>query len=83
MVFNRIAMSSFLRQPEHPIFYTQALMAHWVDAGARVLNGAETLAAPDERPDRVEEALPQRDIAADGAGATVASASSRTSASAS
>lgn len=44
LVFNRIAMSSFLRQPEHPIFYTQALMAHWANAGARVLNGAETLA---------------------------------------
>ncbi|WP_213980940.1 alpha-L-glutamate ligase [Sphingomonas sp. dw_22] len=44
IVFNRIAMSSFLRAPEHPIFYAQALMAHWAAAGARVLNGADTLA---------------------------------------
>ncbi len=44
VVFNRIAMSSFLRQAEHPIFYAQALMAHWAKAGARVLNGATTLA---------------------------------------
>ena len=44
VVFNRIAMSSFLRSPEHPIFYAQALMAHWAGAGARVINGADTLA---------------------------------------
>ena len=44
VVFNRIAMSSFLRQPDHPIFYAQALMAHWQAAGARVLNGADVLA---------------------------------------
>lgn len=44
VVFNRIAMSSFLRSPEHPIFYTQALMAHWASSGARVINGADTLA---------------------------------------
>ncbi len=44
VVFNRIAMSSFLRAPEHPIFYAQALMAHWAAAGARVLNGADALA---------------------------------------
>ncbi|WP_298693049.1 alpha-L-glutamate ligase [uncultured Sphingomonas sp.] len=44
IVFNRIAMSSFLRQPDHPIFYAQALMAHWQAAGARVLNGADVLA---------------------------------------
>lgn len=44
VVFNRIAMSSFLRSPEHPIFYAQALMAHWAASGARVINGAETLA---------------------------------------
>jgi hypothetical protein len=43
VVFNRIAMSSFLRQPEHPIFYAQTLMSHWAEAGARVINGAETL----------------------------------------
>src|SRR6185312_8655578 len=44
VVLNRIAMSSFLRQAEHPIFYAQALMAQWQAAGARVLNGAATLA---------------------------------------
>jgi hypothetical protein len=44
IVFNRIAMSSFLRSPEHPIFFAQALMAHWAAAGARVINGADTLA---------------------------------------
>ena len=44
VVFNRIAMSSFLREREHPIFYAQALMAHWSAAGARVLNGAAALA---------------------------------------
>jgi len=44
VVFNRIAMSSFLRAPEHPIFYAQALMVHWAARGARVINGAEVLA---------------------------------------
>ena len=44
LVFNRIAMSSFLREPDHPIFYAQAVTACWADAGARVLNGAEVLA---------------------------------------
>ena len=44
LVFNRIAMSSFLRQPDHPVFYAQALMAHYAVAGARVINGAHALA---------------------------------------
>ena len=44
VVFNRIAMSSFLRQPDHPIFYAAAAMAHWEDAGARVINGSRALA---------------------------------------
>ncbi len=44
VVFNRLAMSSFLRQDEHAIFYTQALLAHYANAGARVLNGAAALA---------------------------------------
>lgn len=44
LVFNRIAMSSFLRQAEHPIFYVQALFAHWEGQGARVLNGSAALA---------------------------------------
>ena len=29
VVFNRLAMSAFLRSDEHAIFYTQALMAHY------------------------------------------------------
>lgn len=44
LIFNRIAMSSFLRQAEHPIFYAQSLFAHWEGLGARVLNGSEVLA---------------------------------------
>jgi glutathione synthase/RimK-type ligase-like ATP-grasp enzyme len=44
VVFNRIAMSSFLREADHPIFYAQALMAHWADAGARIINGAGIMA---------------------------------------
>ncbi len=43
VVFNRLAMSSFLRQEEHPIFYAQALLAHYEHAGARVLNGSAAL----------------------------------------
>ncbi len=44
VVFNRIAMSSFLRAHEHPIFYATALFDHWRRAGARVVNGADVLA---------------------------------------
>ncbi len=44
VVFNRIAMSSFLREPHHPIFYAQALLSHWERSGARVVNGADVLA---------------------------------------
>ena len=44
VVLNRLAMSSFLRQGEHAIFYSQALMAHWQLAGARVINGAAAMA---------------------------------------
>jgi hypothetical protein len=45
VIFNRIAMSSFLRgDGGHPIFYAQALMAHWAAGGARVVNGADVLA---------------------------------------
>ncbi|HEX2764645.1 MAG TPA: alpha-L-glutamate ligase [Allosphingosinicella sp.] len=40
LVFNRVAMSSFLREREHGIFYAEALLDHWACAGARVLNGA-------------------------------------------
>ena len=44
VIFNRLAMSSFLRQAEHAIYYTQALMAHFEHRGARVLNGSAALA---------------------------------------
>jgi len=44
VVFNRLAMSSFLRQDEHAIFYSQAVLAHWELAGARVINGAAAMA---------------------------------------
>jgi glutathione synthase/RimK-type ligase-like ATP-grasp enzyme len=44
VILSRIAMSSFLRQAEHPIFYAQALFAAWEGQGARVLNGSATLA---------------------------------------
>lgn len=44
VIFNRVAMSSFLREPDHPIFYAQALLAQWERAGARVLNGPAVLA---------------------------------------
>ncbi len=44
VVLSRVAMSSFLRDPEHGIFYAQSLLAHWRTNGARVLNGPEVLA---------------------------------------
>lgn len=44
VVLNRVAMSSFLRDPDHGIFYAEALLAHWAAAGGRVLNGANVLA---------------------------------------
>jgi len=44
VVFSRVAMSSFLRQADHPIFYAEALLAHWARCGAKVLNGAEVIA---------------------------------------
>lgn len=44
VIFNRVAMSSFLREPEHPLYYTMALLDHWRGLGARVLNGPEVLA---------------------------------------
>lgn len=44
VVLSRVAMSGFLREPEHGIFYAQSLLTHWRDNGARVLNGPEVLA---------------------------------------
>jgi hypothetical protein len=43
VVFNRLAMSSFLRQNEHAIYYSQAALAHWELAGARVINGSAAM----------------------------------------
>ncbi len=39
VVLSRVAMSSFLREGEHGIFYAEALFAHWAACGARVING--------------------------------------------
>ena len=44
LIFNRLAQSGFLREPEHPIFYTAALLDQWRRMGASVLNGPEALA---------------------------------------
>jgi len=44
LIFNRIAMSAFLRDAEHPIFWTQSLVSQWERRGARVLNGSAALA---------------------------------------
>ena len=44
VVFNRIAMSSFLRSDEHPIFHTMALLDRWRRSGARIINGPEVMA---------------------------------------
>jgi len=44
VILNRLAMSSFLRQSEHALFYSQAVLSHWEGAGARVINGAGVLA---------------------------------------
>ncbi|HZG08016.1 MAG TPA: alpha-L-glutamate ligase [Allosphingosinicella sp.] len=44
VILSRVAMSGFLREPEHGIFYAGALLDHWRRRGATVLNGAETLA---------------------------------------
>ena len=41
LILSRVAQSSFLREPEHPIFYAEALLDHWQRCGAPVLNGAE------------------------------------------
>ena len=44
VILNRVAMSAFLREPEHGIFYAAALLDHWRERGAAVLNGADVLA---------------------------------------
>ena len=44
VILNRVAMSSFLREVDHGIFYAQSLLAHWQGNGARVLNDAGVMA---------------------------------------
>jgi glutathione synthase/RimK-type ligase-like ATP-grasp enzyme len=44
VVLSRIAMSSFLREADHGIFYAEALLDHWARHGARLLNGAGVIA---------------------------------------
>ena len=44
VVLNRLAMSSFLRQEEHALFYSLAVLGHWQGLGARVINGPGVLA---------------------------------------
>ncbi len=44
VIFNRLAMSSFLRQAEHALFYSVAALDHWEGLGARVVNGSAVLA---------------------------------------
>lgn len=40
VVFSRVAMSSFLREPEHPIFFAESLFHHWLGQGVRVVNAS-------------------------------------------
>ena len=44
VILNRLAMSSFLRQEEHALFYSLAALGHWESLGARVINGPGALA---------------------------------------
>ena len=44
VILNRLAMSSFLRQEEHALFYSLAALDHWRMLGARVVNGPGVLA---------------------------------------
>ena len=44
VILNRLAMSSFLRQEEHALFYSMAVLGHWESLGARVINGPGVLA---------------------------------------
>lgn len=40
VILSRVAMSSFLREPEHPIWFAQSLFNHWEGLGARVVGAA-------------------------------------------
>jgi hypothetical protein len=43
VILSRLAMSSFLRQDEHALFYSVAALGHWEGLGARVINGTRAL----------------------------------------
>ncbi len=43
VILSRLAMSSFLRDQEHALFYAEALFEHWEAQGARVINGTRSL----------------------------------------
>lgn len=44
LILSRVAMSGFLRETDHPIFYAAAVLDHWRRQGARVINGPDVLA---------------------------------------
>jgi hypothetical protein len=44
VILSRLAMSSFLRQGEHALYYSVAALGHWEGLGARVINGTRVLA---------------------------------------
>lgn len=44
IIFSRVAMSGFLREEDHGIFYAAALLDHWARLGADILNGSDVLA---------------------------------------
>ncbi len=44
LILSRVAMSGFLREAEHGIFYAASLLDHWERGGAEVLNGADVIA---------------------------------------
>ena len=44
LILNRVAMSAFLRDAEHPIFWALARLDHWQRGGAKILNGPQALA---------------------------------------
>lgn len=54
VVFNRISMSSFNREADHPIFYADALLGAWQRAGARVINGGDSFAVDHNKARQLE-----------------------------
>ena len=61
VVFSRVAMSSFLRDPEHPIFYAQSVFEHWQGQGTRVINASALNIDTSKARDRAcQKASPRR-----------------------